>query len=383
MEPLIGLFSEASVREPRTNHRHHYAALLEQMQAADTLGYDFYATTQSYGLDFAESTFSVSPNPVALFANAAARTERLKFMSAITIAPLHHPAIVASDYAALDVLSDGRAMIGIGRGHPWLYERLGYDQSESRERMAEFCTTTRRLLDGQGERLDINGRFWSVRDFELLPRFVQEEPPVYMAYVSGPPSIENAVQARFGLIIPSYLLLPLPVVLDGVGYYAQRHQAQWGTRGRWLLGLHFHARADAALAREVGARSLAGQMEIFGRNMQAYGSSVGEAYTAYRQLGEVFRELGDPARVHDVVMNEFPQRFAIWGDRNACLERFEVLIDAVRPSGLLLNIDAGCISQEDIHDSMRYAATEILPAVRDMLRAAQAKPPPERPVVPG
>lgn len=382
-EPLIGLFSEASVRNPRATHRNHYAALVAQMELGDTLGYDFYATTQSYGLDFAESTFSVSPSPVALFANAAARTRHIKFMSAITIAPLHHPAVVASEYAALDVLSEGRAMIGIGRGHPWLYERLGYDQSESRERMAEFCTTTRRLLDGQDERLQINGKYWSARDFELLPRFVQDDPPVYMAYVSGPPSIENAVQARFGLIIPSYLLLPLPVVLDGVGYYAQRHQAQWGTRGRWLLGLHFHARADAALAREVGARSLAGQMEIFGRNMQAYGNSVGEAYAAYRQLGEVFRELGDPGRVHDVVMNEFPQRFAIWGDRNACLERFEVLIDAVRPSGLLLNIDAGCISQQDIHDSMRYAATEILPAVRDMLRMAQAKPPPERPAAPG
>lgn len=118
------------------------------MEVADTLGYDFYATTQSYGLDFAESTFSVSPSQVALYANAAARTQRLKFMSAITIAPLHHPAIVTSEYAALDVLSDGRAMIGIGRGHPWLYERLGFDQSESRERMAEYCATTRRSLDG-------------------------------------------------------------------------------------------------------------------------------------------------------------------------------------------------------------------------------------------
>jgi alkanesulfonate monooxygenase SsuD/methylene tetrahydromethanopterin reductase-like flavin-dependent oxidoreductase (luciferase family) len=377
-EPLIGLFSEASVRNPRATHRDHYSALVAQMELADTLGYDFYATTQSYGLDFAESTFSVSPSPVALFANAAARTRQIKFMSAITIAPLHHPAIVASEYAALDVLSGGRAMIGIGRGHPWLYERLGYDQSESRERMAEFCTTTRRLLDGQDERLQISGKFWSVRDFELLPRFVQDDPPVYMAYVSGPPSIEIAVQSRFGLIIPSYLLLPLPVVLDGVNYYAQRHQELWGSRGRWLLGVHFHARADAAQAREVGARSLAGQMEVFGRNMRAYADSVGEGYAAYRQLGDMFSEFGDPAHVHDVVMNEFPQRFAIWGDRKACLERFEVLIDAVRPSGLLLNVDAGCISQEDIHDSMRYAATQILPAVRDMLRAGQVKPPPSR-----
>ncbi len=157
-----------------------------------------------------------------------------------------------------------------------------------------------------------------MRDFELLPRFVQEDPPVYMTYVSGPPSIENAFQARFGLIIPSYLLLPLPAVLDGVGYYAQRHQGLWGTRGHWLLGLHFHARADAALAREVAARALAGQMEVFGRNMQAYADSVGDAYAAYRQLGAVCREMGDPDRVHDVVMNEFPQRFAICGDRDVC-----------------------------------------------------------------
>lgn len=379
MEPLVGLFSEASVRDPRVTHRNHYAALMAQMELADTLGYDFYATTQSYGLDFAESTFSVSPSPVALFANAAARTRRLKFMSAITIAPLHHPAVVASEYAALDVLSGGRAMIGIGRGHPWLYERLGYDQAESRERMAEFGATLRRLLDGQDERLRVDGKYWSVRDFELLPRFVQDDPPVYMAYVSGPPSIEIAVQSHFGLIIPSYLLLPLPVVLDGVSYYAQRYHELWGNRGRWLLGVHFHARTDAARARDVGARALAGQMEVFGRNMRAYADSVGDGYAAYRQLGDMFSEFGDPAHVHDVVMNEFPQRFAIWGNRNACLERFEVLINAVRPTGLLLNVDAGCIPQEDVQEAMRYAGREIVPAVRDMLRAAQVKELPQSP----
>jgi hypothetical protein len=93
----------------------------------------------------------------------------------------------------------------------------------------------------------------------------------------------------------------------------------------------------------------------------------------------MFSEFGDPAHVHDVVMNEFPQRFAIWGNRNACLERFEVLINAVRPTGLLLNVDAGCIPQEDVQEAMRYAGREIVPAVRDMLRAAQVKELPQSP----
>jgi len=74
----------------------------------------------------------------------------------------------------VDNLSNGRVMLGVGRGHPWLYDRLGMKQDESRARMREFLQMTRKILDDPNGRHTISGNFWTVEDFELLPQFVQK-----------------------------------------------------------------------------------------------------------------------------------------------------------------------------------------------------------------
>ena len=59
---MIGLFTEGSLTAGRTPHA-YYRELGEQIVIGDRLGFDFFSTTQSYGLDHPESTFSVVPNP--------------------------------------------------------------------------------------------------------------------------------------------------------------------------------------------------------------------------------------------------------------------------------------------------------------------------------
>jgi len=112
---MIGLFSEASLNGFRPPID-YYRELGRQITLGDELGYDFFATTQSYGLDYADSTFSIVPDPLALFSAQIANTKTIKILTAITIAPFHHPAIALSDFALVDNLSNGRVMLGFGRG---------------------------------------------------------------------------------------------------------------------------------------------------------------------------------------------------------------------------------------------------------------------------
>src|SRR5271155_1613612 len=97
----VGLFTEASINGIRDIHE-YYRVLAEEIVLADQLGFDFFSTTQSYGLDWPESTFSITPDPIALFASCAPRTTRIKFMTGIVIAAFHHPAITLSNIASLD-----------------------------------------------------------------------------------------------------------------------------------------------------------------------------------------------------------------------------------------------------------------------------------------
>jgi alkanesulfonate monooxygenase SsuD/methylene tetrahydromethanopterin reductase-like flavin-dependent oxidoreductase (luciferase family) len=106
----IGLFTEFSY--PEKSERQAYREVLEQITVADELGYDFFSTTESYGKDL----FSCSPFPLGLYVAAAQRARRIRFLTGILSMPAHHPAVLASEIAAADLLTDGRIMAGVGRG---------------------------------------------------------------------------------------------------------------------------------------------------------------------------------------------------------------------------------------------------------------------------
>ena len=366
MSTIIGLFCESSLNGPRNVHG-YYQDLCRQIVLGDELGYDFFATTQSYGLDFTDSTFSIVPDPLALFASQISTTQRIKVLTAIAIAPFHHPAIAVSDFALVDNLSNGRVMLGVGRGHPWLYDRLGMKQDESRARMREFLQMTRKILDDPNGRHTISGNFWTVEDFELLPQFVQKSPPVYVAVIGGPPSALEAAENRCGLLFPSYLGMAMEEVENVAKAYRERYRELWGSSGEYLLGIHVAAGSDSTRAQKIGAQSLAGQLKVFSRNILEMANKVGKQYPVYREIGDFFAKMSDPDTCAETVDREWPRYMAVWGDKNRCLDRFAELIERIKPDGLILNIDAGGIPQAEVETSMRYVSENILSDLRSMV----------------
>ena len=90
--------------------------MLEQIQNADRLGYDAYAVIEHFFFP----KFSISANPLALFAAAAQRTKRINFRTLLHSMPYHNPVVLASEIAVADILLDGRYEFGVGRGHGWM-----------------------------------------------------------------------------------------------------------------------------------------------------------------------------------------------------------------------------------------------------------------------
>ncbi len=62
------------------------------------------------------------PNPMVALGYLAAVTKKVKLGTCITILPLHHTIEMATQWAALDVLCNGRSILGIGSG--WLKEEF-------------------------------------------------------------------------------------------------------------------------------------------------------------------------------------------------------------------------------------------------------------------
>src|SRR5918911_1185419 len=110
-----------------------YARAIEQAQAAETLGFRNIWLAEHHF-----STYGYLARPVQLATYIAAKTTRLRVGTAVIVVPLHHPLVIAEEIATLDLLSNGRADIGLGRGYqPYEFERFGLELDTSRLRWEE------------------------------------------------------------------------------------------------------------------------------------------------------------------------------------------------------------------------------------------------------
>ena len=76
--------------------------------------------------------------PLLVGSAIAQATTRIKIGTAVNLVPLHQPIRLAEETATLDVLSQGRAIFGIGRGsNPSHFQGYGVDLAEGRQRFRE------------------------------------------------------------------------------------------------------------------------------------------------------------------------------------------------------------------------------------------------------
>lgn len=84
--------------------------MLEEAALADGAGWDVFGIGEHHRPEFLGSA------PVVILAAAAARTRRIRLSSAVTVLSAADPFRVFQEFATLDLLSQGRAEIVVGRG---------------------------------------------------------------------------------------------------------------------------------------------------------------------------------------------------------------------------------------------------------------------------
>lgn len=356
----IGLFTEFSY--PGRSEQQAYAEVLEQIALADELGYDFFSTTESFGKD----EVSCSPFPLGLYVGAAQSARRIRFLTGIISVPIHHPVIVASEIAAADLLTGGRIMVGLGRGHPWVLNRVGIDVAESQPRFEEGIRTLVEIFKSTYIEKS-NGRFWRFSDFKLSPAPVQQpHPPLYIAAATTPDSAIFAGQIGHGIVQPGYLGIPLELVRGLTSLYRQNLPA--GRSSDAILGFHLHVARSREEAIRNGALALASQAEVFLRSSAHRQRLSGEkeSYATKSESRRAFEKLCEPEMARRAVAEESPNIMAVWGTPDDCVERIRYYINSIRPEQLMVNIASGSLAQEKVLTSMRLCAEQILPALRGM-----------------
>jgi probable F420-dependent oxidoreductase len=135
------------------------------------------------------------PDPLLSLTFAAAVTKTLRLATGILILPQRHPLYVAKEVATLDVLSGGRAILGIGIG--WLreeFEALGIPFEERAARTREAVTAIRSLWRESPEPFE--GRFFRWPALESNPKPIQR--PGVPIVVGGHTESAARRAARYG-----------------------------------------------------------------------------------------------------------------------------------------------------------------------------------------
>src|SRR5215218_1781031 len=84
--------------------------LVKQIERADQVGLDVFGIGEHHRMEFLDSA------PAVILASAAARTKRIRLTSAVTVLSAADPVRVFQEFATLDLLSQGRAEMVVGRG---------------------------------------------------------------------------------------------------------------------------------------------------------------------------------------------------------------------------------------------------------------------------
>ena len=194
---------------------------------AERLGFDLAAA--------GEHVFFHGPVASAFvtLAAAAAVTERIRLLSAVTLLPVYPMVLAAKMAATLDLVSHGRFELGVGVGgeYPAEFAASGVTVAGRGARADEALAVLVRLLSG--ERVTAEGRFGSLRDLRLDPPPVQR--PRLPLWVGGRkmPAMRRA--GRFADVWMPYMVSPESFARSLAG--ARDFARQAGRPGTSLAGV--------------------------------------------------------------------------------------------------------------------------------------------------
>ena len=325
----IGVFTFADTRETEGPEQ-RLREVVEEAVLADEVGLDVFGVGEHHRPDFTVST------PAVVLSAIAARTERIRLTSAVTVLSSDDPIRVFQEFSTLDLLSDGRAEIMVGRGSfIESFPLFGYDL---RAYDALFAEKLERLLA-------IRETGSTPEGHGVYPRPLQDPLPIWVA-VGGTP--ESAVRAG---------MLGLPMALAIIG----------GLPERFAPFAELHRRGAAEAGREPPRLSINSHGYIAGTREQALDESFPYVSAAMNRIGQ---ERGwSPMRRGDYDTAATLRGANFVGTPEEVADKIVFQHEIFGHDRFLLQFTIGGIPHEGILRSIELLGREVVPAVRERISA--------------
>ena len=194
----FGYFSIIQWYESKTQEQ-SIREVMEQIEFADELGYD-----EAWLGEHHFSRHGLISGMFSTLGYVAARTKRIKLGTAVVVLPFHNPIVVAQEAATVDILSNGRLLLGVGSGYQRQeFEGMGVNLEEARDRFREYLDVIIKVWSGEPEgTITHHGEFVDVEDLWAMPKPLQKpHPPLYIAVSTSPESVDYAASKNIQILV--------------------------------------------------------------------------------------------------------------------------------------------------------------------------------------
>lgn len=310
---------------------------LEQTRALRYEGYDAVWVGQHY-LTYPEQFFQTTP----LLARLAAEAGDMTIGTNLLLLPLHNPVDVAEQYATLDIVADGRFILGVGLGYRQQeYDVFGVERRTRARRFEEALELLKRLWTE--DHVTFEGRFFQVKDVSVRPRPLQTpRPPIWIG-AAADPAVRRA--ALLGDAWISTSLTTFAAIKEQVALYRRtRAEAGLPPAAEYAKCVELYVAKDRQRALEESAPYIAAKYRTY------YSWGMGK---------NVPGESGETLSVEDLVRD----RFVIGTPDDAirdCLRHR----DELGVTHLIVRFNFPGMSPGNVLDAIRLFAREVIPAIR-------------------
>lgn len=343
------LFSLMQMRDATWTPRDVFDEVGDHIRIAEEAGFG----TAWFG-EHHFSNYSLCPSPLMAAAHFAGQTSRIRLGTGVVVLPLYEPIRLAQEIGMVDVLSDGRLVLGIGSGYqPYEFERFGMPLDETvMERTLEALDVIERAVTQ--EAFSFDGRYYSYPETSVASKMPGARMPEVWIAGMHPDLLARAVERDYGLLLtpswkPTRDLQHVRTKLGDLCAGCGRDPADQ-TVGLMRFVHVTESRSQAVDAAERARYSSRASLSF----RLGYGTMDGIFVDDLPAEGE--------PDIGDMVENY------IIGDVDHCIEKILEDHEAMGHSHVLCNVQLGGVPRERALHTMEALAADIIPGVRKAMR---------------
>lgn len=332
-----------------------YRHELAMAASAEDFGFDSVWTPEHHF-----TGYMMTPNVPQFLSWVAGKTRRIQLGTTVTVLPWHNPVRVAESFILLDQFSEGRAILGIGRGlGKEEFDGFKVPMGQARRTFKEYAEA---LLQGlETGVMEYDGEFLKQPRVELRPKpYASYRGRVFASAVS-PESVKLMASLDVGLMIIAQK--PWDRVDEDLLDYRERFEAVNSRAAPPPVVVAFVAcHEDKDKAREMRDRYLVeyarSTSEFYKFGNKEFADI--EGYEYYGALAKSIEKHG----MHK--FNDFLADLQVWGRPEEVIEKLTMMKERFDVGQFIIYTQFGDMPFEVGQENYQLIARKVLPALKDL-----------------